>query len=246
MSTVLNLEARQRALEQRRRSLGIEAENRRERPFVAGADQNPDGREGEAESASTKAPEPIDRTLDAEITKAINDAEKLGKKLGPHYLELLTEDREVLSVSVPRGGIEVAQVYEGRRRCFVHCRVYGGVHAGKTALLAYNEPRRGRQLSRNHNLTMDLKRLLGKIPPPVPSKGHLSRYLGAFFFDCIFRVEMRLVNRVMKSVTDPETGEVKNRWAQTPESEWYSVVDRVLGLESGAPPFLQRREQKKT
>ncbi len=97
--------------------------------------------------------------------------------------------------------------------------------AGKTILRTWNRPNRG-WLSPSHALARDFLAVCG-LPLRTIPKAAPRAILGCFLRGVFVGATTRVVRRRMDQAT--------RAWVETPDSEWYSVIDQIDALAAGSP-----------
>lgn len=173
-----------------------------------------------------------------EIESFLEAAEKAELELPPYYRDTLLPEDALVVVSLRE--VEIGNI-GGAKKWFAHfeiveCPDLEPDHAadarGRTILRSYNPPGH-KWLAHNHELYLDWKAVTGRPLKTVPKRSPRA-ILSAFLKDVQVRATTRVVSRTMDHKA--------RKWISTPEEDWYSVIDRIVGLEAGCPRVLQQRK----
>ena len=222
------LEEKQRGIEAKRAARGIARQPQRIGEALDVPILGPERSEESQKPTSEKDPW-------SDVEQLIEASEADAKRLRPHYSHVL----------LPAGALIHAQLIDvevgvvaGARKWFALFEIheFNGVSFANrpTILRSYNAPRKG-WLSRSHELARDFCAVTGLVkPPPVPRDCSARAFINAFLKETIVEATTRVVKQRMDRRL--------HKWRETPEGEWYSVIDSITRLADGVPRVLQRRQ----
>ena len=165
-------------------------------------------------------PGPPKSEPDESLIRLAEEALQANTEIDAEYFDTVLDEREEVSIAFQR--VEVAPLHN-EVRWFGHFVIVDGAHYGSPLLRAWRAPKKKKNEKQKRPrpssyLWADFVAVTGlKKPPPLPLRKP-EKFVELFLSGCIVRASTR---RTKKG---------------------YSVVDRILRLESGKPPILLVRK----
>ena len=168
--------------------------------------------------------------VDAAIAESLDQEQKLA----PHYRGTRLEDGAVIDcqfVRAEEGCVNKAMKW------FTWFKIVNTNDAndarmiGMPIIRTYNKPRPG-WISPRHNVSIDWAAVTGLPPRPIPNRSS-NAVLGAFLRSCVIEARTHLVTGY--------NDQRERRWVERPESDHYSVIDKLVRVVAGTPRVLQMR-----